>query len=98
MRLQIPIKHSFGDEQDLLDCQAIEDHIEYLLSCDLLGKWDGHESGQGVYTIFFRGESCQAMLEAVKADLKQMLPAGSYIELKDSNEKVSTIKDCCQSP
>lgn len=92
LRVHMKVTNLFGQGDELVHCHEIGDRLEQLLQTELLGTWDGEETGMGYHTIFFVGADSKAMFAALKTSLKKLLPKGSFVEIEDSDEKIKRVQ------
>ncbi|MDR3616023.1 MAG: hypothetical protein P4L53_20870 [Candidatus Obscuribacterales bacterium] len=92
IRVHIKLGGEFGDSDEYLKCNEIEDLLEQILESEYLGRWAGHEIGAGFFDISFVGEDGKLMLEALNVTLREVLPNGSYVELEDRNQSVAVTQ------
>jgi hypothetical protein len=92
LQIYIKICDAFGDEQEYLKCNEIEDQLEQILESEFLGRWAGHEIGAGFFEITFVGDDGKLMFEALKGTLINLLPTSSYVQVVDSSGRVVVSK------
>ena len=91
-RVHIQLSSNFGESEEFLRCNKIEERLEEMLADECLGRWFGQECGAGYYTIFFVGPDSQEMYAEVKPKLKKLLPKGSFVEIERADGEVMSVR------
>ncbi|NTF49087.1 hypothetical protein [Rhizobium rhizogenes] len=74
--------NAFGASGETFGLYALEDELEAAVGNS--GELDGHEIGEGFFTMYVYGASPDSLMTKMAAILsRNSIPTGSYVELPD---------------
>lgn len=79
---------SFGIDDEILHNHNFEEEIIEVLEAAGLGTWDGHETGLGIATVFFKCDNASKALKEVRKHFKSRFSAGSFARI-DKGKKLN---------
>ncbi len=79
---------SFGTADEILHNHNFEEEIIEVIEVAGLGTWDGHETGLGIATVFFKCDNASKALKEVRKHFKSRFSAGSFARI-DKGKKLN---------